>query len=118
MKARIALAGLLGLGCWSGAQAAPQTSLDASVVNADKFERIADHVFRLTGNVDLTIGVVNVRANAVELRTTGVSDDDIVDFVAEGNVVLTRGPDRLACDRLQFNPQNGTGTFQLQQAKK
>ena len=118
MKTRIAFAAVLAIGCFGAARAATQESPQTGVIKADKFEQIADHVFKATGNVELTVGDVTVRADSVELQSAGQSDDVVASFVAEGNVVLTRGHERLTVERLQFNPQAGTGTFQLQQSKK
>ena len=118
MKTHIAFAALLAIACFAAAHGAAQDSAQAGVIKADKLEQIADHVFKATGNVELTVGDVTVRADSVELQSAGQSDGVVATFVAEGNVVLMRGQERLTVERLQFNPEAGTGTFQLRLSKK
>jgi hypothetical protein len=113
MHARIALATLLTIAGAGALQAAGQDAPQANSVRADTFVQVSPHVFKATGNVELTVGGISVRADAIELHTAGPADDDVVDFVAQGRVVLTRGGDRLTVERLQFNPRTGAGSFDL-----
>jgi lipopolysaccharide export system protein LptA len=113
MRARIALATLLAIAGAAAVQAAGQDTPQANRVKGDAFEQVSPHVFKVTGNVELTVGGISVRADVIELHTTGPSDDDVVDFVAQGRVVLTRGSERLTVERLQLNPRTGSGSFDL-----
>src|SRR5262245_11709101 len=119
MTTRLVLATVLAVACCGAAYAAMQDPTAArSEVTADKLDRMADHVFKATGNVKLTVGGGSVPADSIDFPTSGKSDDVVAEFVAEGNVVFTRGQERLTFQRLQFNPQAGTGAFQLQQPGK
>ncbi len=111
---RIGLVVLLAIGCWT-AEAVSDQQAD---VTADKLEQVASHAFRARGNVKLTVGNVSIQAERVELRTAGEADDEIAELTAQGGVVLTRGQERLSFERLQFNPEAGTGTFDLQRPTK
>jgi lipopolysaccharide export system protein LptA len=93
------------------------TSPTGESFKADRLERLADNLMRATGNVEVKGRGFQLRADSVELRRAPGGGDASVEFVAEGNVVLTRGSDRLVVQRLQFNPATGSGVFQLPQGK-
>jgi lipopolysaccharide export system protein LptA len=118
LKIRVAVYAVLALACASIVFAAQQTvSTKGESLKADNIERLADNTVRATGNAEFTGRGFQLHADSLELRRIPASGDTSVELVAEGNVILTRGQDRLVVQRLQFNPSTGTGVFQLPQGK-
>jgi lipopolysaccharide export system protein LptA len=117
MKTRALVPAVVTFACCVALAAQETASTAGASFKADRLERLADHILRATGNVEVNGGGFQLRADSVEVRRAPGSGDSSVEFVAEGNVVLTRGLDRLGAHRLQFNPGTGTGAFQLHKGK-
>jgi LPS-assembly protein len=67
--------------------------------------RIGDNHFRLTGQVELKRGDLELYANEVEIFT------DTDRALATGNVVLVQTGNRIAAERVDFNTRTRLGTF-------
>jgi lipopolysaccharide export system protein LptA len=117
MRIRVALPVVVTIACCGAVLSAEQALPASSSVRADKVERLANQTLRLTGNVQMVENGFRLQADSVEVRESGRSGARTLEIIAEGNVVLFRGRDRLALQRLEFNPLTGTGVFQLPQQK-
>ena len=116
MNLRVSLLVVLTVACcarWTIAQqGAPAPGFS---FKADRIERLAEHTLKATGNVEADGRGFHLRADSLEVSAdeTGVSGGLPVEIIAEGNVILTRGQERLTLQRLQFSPRTGSGTFLL-----
>lgn len=117
MKTRTALVVILTIACCGFAVAADERQSPAGAVRADKMERTAEQTLLLTGNVTVFGSSFRLQADSVEVRELGTPSDPATELTARGNVILTRGPERMTLHLLQFNPQTGKGTFQLPPGK-
>jgi hypothetical protein len=85
-------------------------------IKANRMQRL-DHVFTASGNVEARVEGWRFRAESLEVRghPATAAEGQPVEIIAEGNVVLERGDERLRLRRLQFEPRSGRGIFELQQ---
>jgi lipopolysaccharide export system protein LptA len=110
---------VVALGCSGMAPAAQVSSVIEGVsLKADNLERLSDELFRATGNVEVSGNGFRVRADSVDLARLRDAGGSRVEFGAQGNVVLTLGSERLVLESLHFNPNAGTGFFQLPRGKR
>ena len=106
---------LLIIVCVTGS-AAGQTAAGPSVMmRADRLTQIAKHVVMAWGNAQVQGPGFHLRADMIEVRSdpSAPADSLPIQIIAEGNVVLSRGGEGLRLDRVELNPQSGSGTFQL-----
>lgn len=74
-------------------------------VTAHRQQWIADSLWCGIGDVVVKYQDITLRANQLEVDTRTLK------LRAEGNVVFDQGPNRLACQRLEFDINTKTGTF-------
>jgi len=112
MRTAFAVLAAVGLVCCTDAYADQQTASAGTVsVRADRIEAGTVRAFK--GNVELSWPGFHLRADSVELRQDPSGREGPIEIVAEGNVELSRGGNRLLADRLTLNLKTGVGTFQL-----
>ena len=118
MKTRAALPVVLSIACCGVAFSAQQQPSAAGAITADKVERLAGQTLKAVGNVTIVGSDFQLRADSVEVRERGTASDPETEILAEGNVVLTRGEERITLQHLRFDPRTGKGTFELPPGKK
>jgi len=117
MKTRTALPAILTIACCGLAIAAEERQSAAGAITADKVERTADQTLLFAGNVTVVGNNFRLQADSVEVRELGTPSDAATELTARGNVILTRGQERMTLQQLQFNPRTGKGTFELPPGK-
>lgn len=81
-------------------------------VRAEHQEGDAGH-YRAHGFVDLRSGDMRIQCDALDITETNRPDGTKAQkLVAVGNVVLLRGPERLAGDRLEMDVETGLGVME------
>lgn len=81
-------------------------------VRADLQEQLEKGHFRASGFVDLVAGDLRIQADHLDLYQVEGADGRVRSRLeAEGNVVFSRGEERLAGERLEMNLDDNTGTF-------
>lgn len=70
-----------------------------------RYERVGEHHWKLTGDVELESGDTKFYADQVEIFT----DQD--KMVASGNVVMATSTQRIGADSMEFNIRTKLGTF-------
>jgi LPS-assembly protein len=68
-------------------------------------EKLGEHHYKWSGSVELEKGDSSIYADSVEYF------EDQERAIAEGNVVITQGANRIAADRADFNTRTQLGTF-------
>ena len=83
------------------------------LMRGDRLEQTARHIVKVSGNTEAKGPGFHLRSDRLEVRQdpAAASDSLPILIIADGNVVLSRGQERLTLDRLEFNPQTGIGTF-------
>lgn len=74
-------------------------------VTARRQQWIAERLWCGIGDVVVRYQDITLRANQLEVDTESLR------LTAEGNVIFDQGPNRLACQRLEFDLNTKTGTF-------
>ena len=92
---------------------AEQSSKPTWTFKADKIEKAADRTTRASGNVEVVGLDYRLTADTVTIREVRPAGDDAVELTAEGNVILTRGSERITLKHLVFKPASKGGSFQL-----
>jgi lipopolysaccharide export system protein LptA len=92
---------------------ADQTPKPTWTFKADKIEKTADRTTRASGNVQVVGLDYRLTADTVTIREVRAAAGDAVELTAEGNVILTRGSERITLKRLVFKPAIRAGSFQL-----
>lgn len=103
LTALIAILGLL-MAPASTAQESPQGS-GAVTTRAQAQELVGDTVWRGTGEVEIHYQDITIRCDTMDY------DQESMELVARGNVILDRGPSRFSCAELRFNLRTKTGMF-------
>jgi lipopolysaccharide assembly outer membrane protein LptD (OstA) len=99
---------------WCGlASSAEQSAKPTWTFKAEKIEQIAEKTVKATGSVEVVGSHYRLTADTVEIRTLSSSAEDPIELVAEGNVVLTKGTERLTLQHLVLKPNTRTVTFRL-----
>ena len=112
MKRSTALVALFGAISFS-VSFADESRTQAGAIRADKLEQQADQTLVASGNVVVVGSDFRLQADSVEVRERGTGGDLDAELTARGNVLLTRGQERLSFKELRFSPRSGKGTFEL-----
>ena len=114
----LALSTLLIIGGSAIAGAADRQQFSGGAITADKMEVKTDRTISWSGHVTVVAPTFGLVADSVEVRDVGTVADATAELTARGNVVLTRGQERITLKELTLNVVTGAGTFQLPPAKK
>jgi lipopolysaccharide assembly outer membrane protein LptD (OstA) len=83
-------------------------------VRSGRVVRASSWIMRATNNVQTEVNGWTLRADNLDVHTDP-NKGVMVQIVAEGNVSLQRGAERVTFRRLEIDTQTGRGTFELQQ---
>jgi hypothetical protein len=107
-KRNAALVALVGSVSFSLSYA-DESRTGAGAIRADKLEQQADQTLVASGDVVVVGSDFRLQADSVELRERGTGRDGDAELTARGNVILTRGQERISFKELRFSPRTGRG---------